>query len=168
MDLPGSAYLYTLATLSMTFVGFCAIAIVLRQSIGAEMSGWHIVLTRLYIESGLWAAAFSMLAPLLALCGLTAPTVFRVSSGIIALSMLVYGATYARRRRLMMTERIPVRRWLGVTAGSLLVIVGLLSNAAGLPFAEGVAPIAIAATWTLGCGAVIFMLALDTFWKRAS
>jgi hypothetical protein len=49
VDLPGSAYLYTLATLSMTFGGFCAIVIVLRQTAGKELSGWHIVLTRLFI-----------------------------------------------------------------------------------------------------------------------
>jgi hypothetical protein len=34
MELPGSAYLYTLATLAMTFAGFCAIVIVLRQTTG--------------------------------------------------------------------------------------------------------------------------------------
>jgi hypothetical protein len=31
MELPGSAYLYTLATPTMTFAGFCAIVNVLRQ-----------------------------------------------------------------------------------------------------------------------------------------
>jgi len=47
----GSTYLYTLATLSVTFAGFCAIVIVLRQTAGKELSGWHLVLTRLYIEA---------------------------------------------------------------------------------------------------------------------
>jgi hypothetical protein len=47
MELPGSAYLYTLATLAMTFAGFCAIVIVLRQTTGQHISGFHIVLTRL-------------------------------------------------------------------------------------------------------------------------
>jgi hypothetical protein len=84
MELTGSAYLYTLAALSMTFAGFCAIVIVLRQTIGKEISGFHVVLTRLYIESGLWAAAFAMLAPLLALCGLPPASVGRASSAIIA------------------------------------------------------------------------------------
>jgi hypothetical protein len=49
MELPGSAYLYTLATLSMTFAGFCAVVIVLCQTIGREISGFHVVLMRLYI-----------------------------------------------------------------------------------------------------------------------
>ena len=47
MELLGSAYLYTLATLAMTFSGFCAIVIVLRQTTGQHISGFHIVLTRL-------------------------------------------------------------------------------------------------------------------------
>ena len=47
MELSGSAYLYTLATLSMTFAGFCAVVIVLCQTIGREVSGFHVVLMRL-------------------------------------------------------------------------------------------------------------------------
>ena len=53
MELPGSAYLYTLATLAMTFAGFCAIVIVLRQTTGKDISSFHVVLTRLYLESAL-------------------------------------------------------------------------------------------------------------------
>jgi hypothetical protein len=167
VELPGSAYLYTLATLSMTFVGFCAVVIALRQTAGKELSGWHVVLTRLYIESGLWAAAFCMLPSLLALCGLSPPTVWRASSVIIALVMIVYGATYPERRRLKVKEPLPSRRWVVIAVVSTLVIAGLLSNAAGVPYGSGVAPIALAATWTLACGAAIFVVALDAFWERS-
>ena len=167
MELPGSAYLYTLATLSMTFVGFCAIVIVLRQAIGKEMSGWHVVLMRLYIETGLWAAAFSMLPPLLALCGLPPPMIWRASSTLIAVVMMAYGVTYPRRRRRVADEPLQRRRWLPIVAISMLVIVGVLCNAAGIPFEPGVAPVAIAATWTLACGASIFVLALTAFWQRS-
>src|SRR5258707_1237922 len=38
MELPGSAYMYTLASLSLTFVGFSGIVIVLRQTAGKELS----------------------------------------------------------------------------------------------------------------------------------
>jgi len=85
MELPGSAYLYTLATLSMTFAGFSAVVIVLCQTIGREISGFHVVLMRLYIEAGLWAAGFCMLAPLLAAFGLSEATVWRATSAIIAM-----------------------------------------------------------------------------------
>jgi hypothetical protein len=166
MDLPGSAYLYTLAALAMTFAGFCAIVIVLRQTIGKELSGFHVVLMRLYIEAGLWAAAFSMLAPLLALCGLPPATVWRVSSGIIALVMIGYGATYPMRRRRMMPDALPTRRWVAIVIVSVLVIAALLANAAGIPREPGAGPVALAATWTLACGAIVFVLALNAFWER--
>src|SRR5262245_28752074 len=95
MELPGTAYLYTLATLAMTFAGFCAIVIVLRQTTGYDISGFHLVLTRLYLESGLFSAAFCMLPPLLALCGLSETTVWRVSSAMIA-PLLGYAGPRAR------------------------------------------------------------------------
>ena len=90
MELPGSGYLYTVATLSMTFAGFCAIVIVLRQSIGKEIAGFHVVLTRRYLESGLWTAAFAMLPALLSICGLPHATACRASSVIIAIVMVTY------------------------------------------------------------------------------
>jgi hypothetical protein len=166
MELPGSTYLYTVAALSMTFAGFCAIVIVLRQTIGKELSGFHIVLMRLYIESGLWAAAFAMLAPLLALCGLSHETVWRASSAMIAGVMIGYGVTYPTRRRRVMAERLPARRWVAIVIVSLLVIAALALNAAAWPYAPVVGPVALAASWTLACGAIVFILALNAFWEQ--
>jgi hypothetical protein len=167
MELSGSAYLYTLATLSMTFAGFCAIVIVLRQSVGKEIAGFHVVLMRLYLESGLWAAAFSMLPPLLASCGLSQIATYRASSALIAAAMIAYGATYPRRRRAMMAEPLPRARWIPIVAISALVIIALICNATGLPNAPGIGPIAFAATWTLGCGATVFVLALNSLWDAS-
>jgi hypothetical protein len=41
MEGAGANYLFALATLAMTFAGFCAIVIVLRQAIGKGLSGFH-------------------------------------------------------------------------------------------------------------------------------
>jgi len=46
--------------------------------------------------------------------------------------------------------------------------VGLLANVLGVPYEPYVGPVAVAATWTLGCGAVIFVFALDEFWESSS
>jgi hypothetical protein len=164
MELSGSGYLYTLATLAMTFAGFCAIVIVLRQSIGKEIAGFHVVLTRLYLEAGLWAAAFAMLPALLAICGLPHETACQASSAIIAIVMVTYGATYPARRRAMMVEPLPRARWMSVAGMSAFVIAGLVGNAVGVPIKPGVGPIAFAATWTLASGATIFVLALNSLW----
>jgi hypothetical protein len=127
MELPGSAYLYTLATLAMTFAGFCAIVIVLRQTTGKGISGFHLVLTRLYLESGLFSAAFCMLPPLLALCGLPETTVWRVSSAIIATVLLCFGATYPMRRAAITAGSLPSTRWMPIVSTSMLVVVALLA-----------------------------------------
>ena len=164
MELPGSAYLYTLATLAMTFAGFCAIVIVLRQTTGKGMSGFHLVLTRLYLESGLFSAAFCMLPPLFALCGLTETAVWRVSSAVIATVLLCFGATYPMRRAAIMAGSLPSTRWLPIVSVSMLVVVALVSNAAGFPYRPTIGPIAVAATWSLGCAATVFVLALNAVW----
>ena len=164
MELPGSAYLYTLATLAMTFAGFCAIVIVLRQTAGKGISGFHVVLTRLYLESGLFSAAFCMLPPLLALCGLAETTVWRVSSAIIAAVLICFGATYPMRRAAITGGSLPSTRWMPIVSVSMLVVVALVSNAAGFPYRPTIGPIAVAATWSLGCGATVFVLALNAVW----
>jgi len=166
MELPGSAYLYTLATLAMTFAGFCAIVIVLRQTTGKYVSGFHLVLTRLYLEAGLFSAAFCMLPPLLALCGLAEITVWRVSSAIIATVLLCFGAIYPMRRAALTAGPLPRTRWMPIVAISTLVVVALLSNAAGFPYRPTIGPVAVAATWTLGCGATVFVLALNAVWTN--
>jgi hypothetical protein len=79
--------------------------------------------------------------------------------------MVTYGATYRARRRAMMVEPLPSARWLSIAAMSALVIVGLVGNAAGVPIEPGVGAIAFAATWTLACGATIFVLALNSLWE---
>ena len=165
MELPGSAYLYTLATLAMTFAGFCAIVIVLRQTTGKELSGFHLVLTRLYLESGLFSAAFCMLPALLAVCGLAEATVWRVSSAIIVMVLLGYGATYPVRRAAIMRGPLPRARWVPILAVSMLLVIALIGNAIGFPYRPAIGPIAIAATCTLGYGAIVFVLALNTVWS---
>jgi hypothetical protein len=128
MDLPGSPYLYALAALAMTFAGFSAVAIVLRQTLGRRLSPFHLLVTRLYIESGFWAAAFSMMAPLLALCELPPDLVWRLSSIAIAAILIAYGATYPVRRRRIVPDGLPSRRWIAIGCVSLVVVAALIGN----------------------------------------
>jgi hypothetical protein len=80
--------------------------------------------------------------------------------------MLLYGWIYPRRRRVKTLDKLPVRRWLPIATRSAIVIVGLLANVLGIPYEPSVGPVAVAATWTLGCGAIVFVLALDEFWEH--
>jgi hypothetical protein len=42
MDLPGAGYFYTLAQVGITFAGFAAILMTLRQMRGASLSKFHL------------------------------------------------------------------------------------------------------------------------------
>ena len=70
MELPGSNYLLALATIAISFVSFSTIVVVFRQSLGAGLSEFHILLVRFFIESGLIAVFFSLVPILLGLLGL--------------------------------------------------------------------------------------------------
>ena len=59
MELPGSGYLYTLAVLAMTFVGFCAIVLAFRHT--TKTSPTNVLHSHIYIELGFSAAGFAML-----------------------------------------------------------------------------------------------------------
>jgi len=165
MGLAGEAYSYALAALAMTFAGFAAIVIVLRQTLGRPMSPFHLLITRLIIESGFWAAAFSMLAPLLALCGVPDRAAWRIASAAIAAVLIAYGATYRARRRKVLSDALPTRRWTAIAGLSLAVIAALICNVLGVPYPPNPGPIAVAASWTLACGAIVFVLALASFWE---
>ena len=77
-------------------------------------------------------------------------------AGAIAAAIILYGGTYPKRRQLKTSDPLPERRWRAIAVGSVAVVLGLLGNVAGVPFEPGVGPIAIAATWTLGCEALVF------------
>jgi len=46
MELPGAIYLYTLATLAMTFIGFSAIVMIVRQTLGHKLSRLDVLIAR--------------------------------------------------------------------------------------------------------------------------
>jgi hypothetical protein len=88
MDLSGSAYLYAVASLAMTFVGFCAVVFALRQGAAKKSSGVHILHSYGYIEIALGAVVAAMLPLLLSVCGLNEMSVVQYSSSIIAALLL--------------------------------------------------------------------------------
>ncbi len=159
MDLPGSNYLLTLATVAITFVAFSTIAVVFRQAQGARMSEYEIVLLRLYLVSGLEVTVFSLMAPLLGLFGLTPAWVWRVSSLVFAIVMIWRGI-YFRRRQVRFERRRLIDLLFSLYS---VAILGLLINALGIFFEPTAAPYALAATWLLVNAIIAFILALERF-----
>ncbi len=165
MELPGSNYLLTLATVSITFVGFSTVAVVFRQVQGAGLSEYEIVLVRMYLVSGLIATVFSLIPPLLGLFGITPSSVWRVSSLALALVMIWRGI-YFIRRSIRFERRRPID-FLSVIFSLYVIysiaILGLLINALGIFSEPNVAPYALGATWMLVNAIISFILALQRF-----
>jgi hypothetical protein len=159
MELPGAAYLYTLATLAIAIVGFSGIILVLVQSFRGDQSDLHKLRARILIEAGLTAAGGAMLPPLVGLSGLPTETVWRISSGIAAPILFVWAIMYPVRRRRVSPGPIPVDVWIGVS-GRVLTAIGVLFNAIGRPFEPGPFLYSIAVTWVLITACIILVRAV--------
>jgi hydrogenase-4 membrane subunit HyfE len=156
MELPGAGYFYALAPLSMAFVGFTSIVVVLHQSTGKPLSPFHILITSLLVELGLMATGFAMLAPTLAICGLRTDLVWRVTSAIMLAVLVPWLVRYPMRRKASAPkEKIPPRVYIMTILG-ILVIVALCLNLVG-SMDPGPAPLAITTIYILSFASVAFL-----------
>ncbi len=164
MELPGSAYLHTLVSTSLTFVGFSALLLVFRQAMGRTMTRYESYFMLTFILSGFIVTSGSLLPLLLALYGLLQPTVWRVSSIIMAIPIFVFVVTLPGRRRAASQQEIPMYIWILLLL-QLLTVPYLLMNAIGKPVGPGVAPYAAAMSGILFTSAIGYLLALAA-WLR--
>jgi len=149
VELPASGYFYALAQLSMAFVGFSAIVVALRQGTGKPLSAFHIFLTRVFIELGLMAAAFGMLAPTLALSGRPETPVWRISSAIMLAVLAPWLLLYPIRRKATMPDgKFPIRVYVMIALG-IAILVALCLNAVGLFINPGPVALAMATAYVL-------------------
>jgi hypothetical protein len=162
METPGSGYLYTVAMLAMTFVGFCAVVFVLRQGRPKKRAGFHVVHSHGYIEIALGSVAAAMLPPLLSVCEVPSLTIWQWSSAIIAAGFAAHTFYILERFYRIIGWRFPVHVWIN-TIITVVVIAALVANAIGIPLKPGVGPIAVAATWRLAMAIEIFLLTLEEF-----
>lgn len=162
MELQGSGYFYTLAQLSMAFVGFGAIVIALRQSTGKSFSEFHVFLTRVFIESGLMATAFAMLGSTLALTGIKEVLVWRIASTIMFVVLLPWVIAYPIRRKIALTSKAPLRVYamffLGLAAAAALAL-----NATGWLIDPNPFPLALATIYVLVFATVAFLFTYTLF-----
>jgi hypothetical protein len=163
MELPGSGYFYALAALSMAFVGFTAIVVVLRQGTGKSLSQLHILFTKLFVELGLMATAFAMLAPTLAIFGLREPLVWQVSSAIMVLALVPWLIAYPLRRlKAAPHQRLPLR-WYIMSAVGAAAVTALSLNAFDFGIHAGPGPLAAATIFILSYASVAFIATYSTF-----
>ena len=143
-----SDYLFRLATLSLSFVGFSAVVVTLRGALGGELSDRHLRLVRLYIEGGLLVTALALVPTLLTLLHIPDTVTWPLSSAAAASVFSVVLLIQFRRRRMVEPGRFPP--WVVITyAGSIVAVAGLWLNVAGIPFSPSAGPYAVVLTWAL-------------------
>jgi hypothetical protein len=101
-------YLYTLATVGMTFAGLSVLTMILRQLLGGRITKWDSWVTRTWIELGFMTTFGSILPPLLILFAAPAPIAWRISSGVMAVILGSWALTFPRRRRAVNPTRLPL------------------------------------------------------------
>jgi hypothetical protein len=133
VELPGSAYLYALAMVSITFVGFSALLIVMRQARGRRPTSYDTYFTLSFIQVGFIVTASGLVPPALALYDWPAGVVWRVSSAIVAIPILLFVSRVPARRRAATGTGVPafvtVLLWVQAATATAL----LLNAAVGLP-----------------------------------
>ncbi len=159
MELLGSSYLLNLAVISITFVAFSTIVVVFRESQGAGLVEYEVVLLRMYLVSGLEATIFSLIPPLLGLFGIAPEWVWRVSSFAFALVLIWRGIYFMRRQSRFGRQRLTDFLYFIYFA----VILGLIINALGIFIEPNPGLYALAATWLLVNAIIAFILALERF-----
>jgi hypothetical protein len=155
-----ATYLYMLAGLSVSFVGFSSLVIVFRQSAGGRLSSYDSYFVLSFMQAGFIVAAGALLPPLFALYGATEERVLRVASAITAIAIWLFVASVPRRRRAATGGPAPtfIRLFLFL---QLLAGLGLVLGALGRPLGPGVAPYASALTLVLVTSGIAFLLALN-------
>jgi hypothetical protein len=160
MELPGSTYLYTLAALAVTFVGFSALVIILRQTLGGEMSRLDILITRIFIQLGFIVAAGALLPPLFALFSWSPTTIWRVASLAAAVPSFLFAVTYPARRHAASGAPTPFVIWIDVLILLSAALV-LICNGIGWGLTPGVGPFAAALTSILFLSGWAYLQALN-------
>jgi hypothetical protein len=132
METTGSAYLYTLAQIAITFAGFTALFMMLRQTFGGTTTKYDLFVTRNYLFFSFLVVIGAMLPSLLAAFDIRQALIWRLSSLAVAIPMGVFVITYPVRRRTLTGAGFPVRVWpMQLIFASAAVV--LFANGVGNP-----------------------------------
>ncbi len=108
MEVKGAALLYTIATLAITFAGFAALLLIVRQLAGGSLTALDRFLARTVVGHCVWFAAGALIPSTLALFDLPEPLVWKVSALLFGLPMLRMHLAFQRRRTAATGHGAPV------------------------------------------------------------
>jgi len=158
MEMAEAGYLYTVAILGMTFIGFSAIVMLLRQAIGLKLRPFDALFAHVYMEFGLIISAGAMLPPLVRFWEASPQMAWQISSALVGVPLLLFGLTYPARRRAASGEDTPMYVQINVSI-VIVISLALLINASGLVHARAAAVFLSALT--------AFMIFAVGSWLRA-
>jgi hypothetical protein len=108
VEVKGATLLYTLAGLMITFAGFSALLLSVRQAAGAKLSLLDRYLAKTVMTYIFVLTAAALLPSLFALYDVEEPRIWRASAVIFALPMLYLQVTYPLRRRKVVGKGPPL------------------------------------------------------------
>lgn len=139
MEFKGATYLYTLATLMITFAGFSALLFVIRQAAGAKLSLLDRFIVRNVMTYTFVLAGAALLPAILALYDVQENSIWLIASVLFALPMLSLQVTYpVRRRKAVGTVPPPVIFAVFVLLGSTVTLGMLVCILAGTHYSAAV------------------------------
>ncbi|HEX7942450.1 MAG TPA: hypothetical protein VF488_11635 [Gemmatimonadaceae bacterium] len=165
MDHLYSDYFLNLAQVSIGFVGFSTIAVVLREMIGTPLDRFQTLIVRYVIECGLAATIYAVGGVLLAVVGLTPPMLWRVGSAALGVFGLVYPITYVHRRRRIKSGQIPLYA-VTIFVLTMAITAVLWLNALTPIFHFSVGPYAIGVTWLLAQSGIVLLNTFSEFLRN--
>jgi len=152
------SYLYTIAAAGMSFAGLSVLTMILRQMLGGQMTKFDTFVARSWIQLGFLVTFGALVPPLLGLFELPAPMVWRISSGLIAIMLGCWAATFPRRRYATNPEPLPLPVTIFVAAMALIALA-LAANAITVPVARLPAAYSASTTAILVAAAMWFLWA---------
>ena len=160
-----SDYLYTIATVGMTFAGLSVLTMILRQMLGGANNQVRQLRDAHLGQLGFMTTFGSILPPLLMLFGAPAPIAWRISSGVMAVILGSWALTFPRRRHAVNPTRLPLQ----VVIFSLAMDVAALALAANAIVVPGelLAGVYAAAVTAILIGAGMLFLFTFVHWYDA-
>lgn len=99
MDVEGATFLYSLAALMITFAGFSALLLSIRQAAGARLSLLDRFIVKTILIQLFTLTGGALLPPILGLWNVSEAWLWRVAALCFAIPMLVLLLTFSHRRR---------------------------------------------------------------------
>jgi hypothetical protein len=132
IDPAAVSLLYVVCTTSVSFVGFSALVMSVRQGLSGGISTLEAWITRTFVQLGFLVSAGALTPPVLAVCQARADITWRLCSGAMGVVLLIFAGTYPSRRSAV--SGVPTPKFVRMDLGLLVAVTAvLLFNSLGWP-----------------------------------